>query len=79
MYEPIKNFYAGEKDQFKDGFIPLHVRIAAAITTGAIGISIANPTDVVKVRFQADGRKKQGERRYENLRHAYAKILREEG
>jgi solute carrier family 25 uncoupling protein 8/9 len=26
------------------------------MTTGAIGISVANPTDVVKVRMQAQGR-----------------------
>jgi solute carrier family 25 uncoupling protein 8/9 len=33
--------------------IPLSKRILAALTTGAIGISIANPTDVIKIRFQA--------------------------
>lgn len=36
--------------------IPLGTRILAALTTGAIGIMVANPTDVVKIRFQADGR-----------------------
>jgi solute carrier family 25 uncoupling protein 8/9 len=29
----------------------------AALTTGAFGILVANPTDVVKIRFQAEGRK----------------------
>ena len=30
-------------------------KIAAGMATGAIGISIANPTDLVKVRMQGQG------------------------
>jgi solute carrier family 25 uncoupling protein 8/9 len=30
--------------------------LAAGLTTGAIGIMIANPTDLVKVRMQAEGK-----------------------
>ena len=36
--------------------VPLHLKIAAGLTTGAIGIMIANPTDLVKVRMQAEGK-----------------------
>ncbi len=32
---------------------PLHSRIAAALVTSAIGITVANPSDVVKIRQQA--------------------------
>lgn len=32
---------------------PLYGKIAAALTTSAIGITVANPSDLVKVRFQA--------------------------
>ena len=52
----------------------MRIRIAAAITTGAFGILVANPTDVLKVRFQADGRKPIQDRRYLNLRDALKKI-----
>lgn len=43
-------------------------RIAAALTTGAIGITVANPTDVVKIRFQGEGKKPENERRYRTVR-----------
>ena len=55
--------------------MPLSIRIAAAVTTGSFGILIANPTDVLKVRFQADGRKSLSTRRYLNLRQAYFTII----
>ena len=54
LYEPVKQFYVGENHE---GPIPLLYRIAAALTTGAIGITVANPTDVIKIRFQGEGRK----------------------
>jgi solute carrier family 25 uncoupling protein 8/9 len=54
MYIPVRNVIAGE---LKPGENPtLLVKIAAGLATGAIGICIANPTDVVKVRLQAQGR-----------------------
>ncbi|OEL25956.1 Mitochondrial uncoupling protein 1 [Dichanthelium oligosanthes] len=45
LYEPVKSFYVG-KDHVGD--VPLSKKIAAGFTTGAIAISIANPTDLVK-------------------------------
>ena len=54
MYIPVRNVIAGE---LKPGENPtMLVKILAGLTTGAIGICIANPTDVVKVRLQAQGR-----------------------
>ena len=49
LYEPVKQLYVGKDHQ---GPISIFTRILAALTTGAVGISIANPTDVVKIRFQ---------------------------
>ena len=51
LYIPVRNLIAGE---LKPGENPtLRVKILAGLCTGAIGISIANPTDVVKVRLQS--------------------------
>jgi solute carrier family 25 uncoupling protein 8/9 len=77
LYEPVKSFYVG-KDHVGD--VPLTKKIAAGFTTGAIAISIANPTDLVKVRLQAEGKLAPGApRRYAGAMDAYAKIVRQEG
>jgi solute carrier family 25 uncoupling protein 8/9 len=47
----VRTLIAGE---LKPGENPsLFVKIAAAMATGTIGISVANPTDLVKVRLQS--------------------------
>lgn len=76
LYEPVKNLIVGENYQ---GIIPIGYRILAALATGAIGITIANPTDVVKVRFQVDGRLPKEQRRYTGVMHAYQSIIKNEG
>nr|CAB3490643.1 unnamed protein product [Digitaria exilis] len=77
LYEPVKSFYVG-KDHVGD--VPLSKKIAAGFTTGAIAIAIANPTDLVKVRLQAEGKLAPGvPRRYAGAMDAYAKIARQEG
>ena len=54
LYVPVRNMIAGE---LKPGENPtLGVKILAALCTGCIGICVANPTDVVKVRLQAQNR-----------------------
>ncbi|TKY63415.1 Mitochondrial uncoupling protein 1 [Spatholobus suberectus] len=53
LYEPVKTFYVG-KDHVGD--VPLSKKILAAFTTGAVAIVVANPTDLVKVRLQAEGK-----------------------
>ena len=45
LYEPIKTLFAG-KDA---GDASLSIKILAGLTTGALGISVASPTDLVKV------------------------------
>jgi len=55
-------------------------RIIAGLITGAVGISIACPTDVVKIRLQAEGRLPPGaQRRYNGTIDAYTKIIKNEG
>lgn len=49
----VRNFYVGP--DFK-GDPPLHLKIAAGLTTGALGICVASPTDLVKVRRAAPRR-----------------------
>lgn len=77
LYEPVKRLYVGDK--FEGQLIPMHYRIAAGLTTGAVGIMVANPTDVVKIRFQGEGKKPESERRYRTVTQAYSTIIREEG
>jgi len=60
---------------------PLWARIAAGATAGAGASALANPTDVVKVRLQADGRLQlMGQTpRYVGTTDAFMSILRTEG
>jgi hypothetical protein len=59
---------------------PILQKIAAGLTTSAIGITVASPTDVVKVRLQAEGRLPEGAvRRYNGALDAYRKIVATEG
>ena len=52
-------------------------RVAAGITTGGLAVLIAQPTDVVKVRFQAQQNGKGA--RYTSTMQAYKKIAKNEG
>ena len=73
LYEPVKQLYVGDK--YEGQMIPMGYRIAAGLTTGAFGILVANPTDVVKIRFQEEGKKPENERRYTTVSGAYRKII----
>ncbi|KAK9822131.1 hypothetical protein WJX74_009601 [Apatococcus lobatus] len=77
LYEPVKRFYMGKRPADQ---APLHLKIAAGMTTGALAICIASPTDLVKVRMQTEGKLPPGvPRRYPNAFSAYAIIARQEG
>lgn len=60
---------------------PLWARICAGGVAGAAASVLANPTDVVKVRLQADGRlaTSGGQPRYTGTLDAFAQVLRKEG
>ena len=75
MYDPVKEFYVGKDFQ---GPIPLEYKIAAGLTTGALGILIASPTDFVKVRLQSQGRPGVPIRYTEGALATYSQIIREE-
>eukprot|EP00195_Chlamydomonas_chlamydogama_P013027 CAMPEP_0202900304 /NCGR_PEP_ID=MMETSP1392-20130828/10982_1 /ASSEMBLY_ACC=CAM_ASM_000868 /TAXON_ID=225041 /ORGANISM="Chlamydomonas chlamydogama, Strain SAG 11-48b" /LENGTH=277 /DNA_ID=CAMNT_0049586673 /DNA_START=151 /DNA_END=984 /DNA_ORIENTATION=+ len=77
MYEPVRNLYVGKDHK---GEPPLHLKIAAGLTTGALAICIASPTDLVKVRMQSEGRLPPGTpKKYPSAISAYRIIAKEEG
>ncbi|XP_042944197.1 mitochondrial uncoupling protein 1 isoform X1 [Carya illinoinensis] len=77
LYEPVKNLYVG--NDFV-GDVPLSKKILAGLTTGALAITVANPTDLVKVRLQAEGKLPPGvPRRCTGALNAYSTIVRQEG
>ena len=53
------------------------LRILAGITTGGAAVLCAQPTDVVKVRMQAQGAR--GPKRYSGCMNAYRTIAAQEG
>ena len=54
-------------------------RLLAGCTTGAMAVALAQPTDVVKVRFQAQTSTSGPGRRYQGTMDAYKTIAKEEG
>jgi len=78
-YPHIRDALAGPQ---RDGAaVPLWSRVTAGALSGAGASAVANPTDVVKVRLQADGRLAMlGQTpRYEGALHAFRTVVKEEG
>ncbi|ETE57502.1 Mitochondrial uncoupling protein 2, partial [Ophiophagus hannah] len=73
LYDSVKHFYTKGSEHAGVGS-----RLLAGCTTGAMAVMVAQPTDVVKVRFQAQVRTDAG-RRYQGTLHAYKTIAKEEG
>ncbi|AWP05457.1 Uncoupling protein 2 isoform 4 [Scophthalmus maximus] len=74
LYDNVRDFYTGGADN--PGVL---VRILAGCTTGAMAVSFAQPTDVVKVRFQAQMNLDGVARRYTGTIQAYKHIFQNEG
>uniref|UniRef100_A0A3P8VWZ5 Dicarboxylate carrier UCP2 n=1 Tax=Cynoglossus semilaevis TaxID=244447 RepID=A0A3P8VWZ5_CYNSE len=76
LYDTIKELYSGGS---KD--VGIGTRLLAGCTTGAMAVSFAQPTDVVKVRFQAQVRSSGSGSgtRYAGTIDAYKSIARDEG
>lgn len=75
-YEPFKELL-GAHNPAKT---PLWKKIAAGALSGAIGSAIASPTDLVKIRLQAEGTLKPGEQpRYPSTFSAFKTIAAKEG
>lgn len=77
LYEPVRDFYHGAGNTADPTLI---TKILAGLTTGGFGILVANPTDLVKVRLQAEGRLPPGvARRYSGTFNAFSTIAKTEG
>ena len=77
MYVPIRDMITGP---LAPGQNPtLLQKILAGLCSGALGISVANPTDVVKIRMQAQGRLPPEQRPYSGSLDCYRKIIGEKG
>ncbi|XP_019719892.1 mitochondrial uncoupling protein 2-like [Hippocampus comes] len=74
LYDSMKQFYTRGTES--SGIV---TRLMAGCTTGAMAVALAQPTDVVKVRFQAQARLADGGRRYNGTLDAYKTIARDEG
>lgn len=77
LYVPIRDLITGP---LAPGVNPtLLQKLVAGIATGAFGITVANPTDVVKVRMQAQARLPEEERPYSGSVDCYRQIVRQNG
>lgn len=76
MYLPISSLPLTHTCHTGAGIV---TRLLAGCTTGAMAVAFAQPTDVVKVRFQAQVRLADGGRRYNGTLDAYKTIARDEG
>ncbi|KAG7322602.1 hypothetical protein KOW79_013948 [Hemibagrus wyckioides] len=74
LYDSMKQFYTRGSENAGIGS-----RLLAGCTTGAMAVAFAQPTDVVKVRFQAQVRIAEGAKRYNGTMDAYKTIARDEG
>ncbi|CAI9563583.1 unnamed protein product [Staurois parvus] len=74
MYDSVKQFYCRHSENSGVG-----CRLLAGSTTGALAVTCAQPTDVVKVRFQAHIKVIDGSRRYNGTMDAYKTIAKQEG
>lgn len=79
LYDSVKSLYAGIIDgNNRSGSMNIGIRVMAGITTGALAVLFAQPTDVVKVRLQA-GNSGGSAVRYSSTLQAYKNIASVEG
>ena len=63
-----------------EGPLPISLKVAAGLASGALGSAIGNPADLALVRMQADMTLPASERRgYSGVGNALIRIVREEG
>lgn len=77
-YDSVKEMYQRIFNERPDS-LQLITRISAGLTTGGLAVVVGQPTDVVKVRFQAAKKEVGGKPRYTSTLAAYKSIGREEG
>lgn len=78
MYDSVKETYQKVFNEKPDG---LHVmtRMLAGITTGGMAVIVGQPTEVVKIKFQAQKRVPGSQAQYTSTPATYRRIGREEG
>mmetsp|Transcript_83952 Transcript_83952/g.102835 ORF Transcript_83952/g.102835 Transcript_83952/m.102835 type:complete len:319 (-) Transcript_83952:74-1030(-) len=57
LYQPIRNFYDDKYREYINNTktdSPFGVKVLAGFTSGAIAICFGQPSDIIKIRFQAD-------------------------
>ncbi|KAK5868848.1 hypothetical protein PBY51_009825 [Eleginops maclovinus] len=76
LYDTMKQFYTRGSENAGIG-----ARLMAGCTTGGMAVTFAQPTDVVKIRFQAQSRLPENGsvKRYSSTFDAYKTIARDEG
>lgn len=74
LYDSVKQFYTSGSEH-----VGVTARLLAGCTTGAMAVLLAQPTDVVKVRLQAQAKCHGCAKRYTGTLHAYKTIAKEEG
>ncbi|XP_069781413.1 mitochondrial brown fat uncoupling protein 1 isoform X1 [Narcine bancroftii] len=74
LYDSVKQFYSRGNDHTSIGASTL-----AACTTGGLAVALAQPMDVVKVRFQAQRNVQGVQKRYNGTLQAYKSIFKKEG
>eukprot|EP00512_Aurantiochytrium_limacinum_P002175 CAMPEP_0171494120 /NCGR_PEP_ID=MMETSP0958-20121227/5339_1 /TAXON_ID=87120 /ORGANISM="Aurantiochytrium limacinum, Strain ATCCMYA-1381" /LENGTH=368 /DNA_ID=CAMNT_0012027815 /DNA_START=90 /DNA_END=1200 /DNA_ORIENTATION=+ len=74
LYDKLRGVFIQE-----DGSAPFVSKLFVGFTSGAVGQTIAVPTDLVKIRLIGDAQKAESQRRYKGLLDAFRKIPREEG
>lgn len=75
LYEPLRNLFGANASHGAHGEVPFINKFLAGGCAGAIGISLANPVDVIKVRMQAD----RSGTLYRGVGDAFTSIFQREG
>ncbi|CEG43537.1 mitochondrial substrate carrier family protein [Plasmopara halstedii] len=75
LYEPLRNTFGASVHHCANGEVSFMNKFLAGGCAGAIGISIANPVDVIKVRMQAN----RSGKLYSGVGDAFSVIYKREG
>lgn len=79
MYEPIKTFWSARIDGVGASAPSLITKILSGVSCGGLASAVCNPTDVVKVRMQAENTAAGAKPRYRHVFHAFSEIFKNEG
>ena len=77
LFEKMTEYVAGDGKIVPKKDLTFVQKLCIGLSSGGLAISVANPTDVVKIRFQGDRNSEKP--RYKNTRVAYRTIFAEEG